>query len=152
MSSSTPEESAGLAAVRAWCGWHIAPSKTETVRVEGDGGRVMLLPSLHVTDVDEITNEAGSPVTSYKWRENGILRGWWACHDLYSVRLTHGYETLPSELTEVINQIDAAGVGTRSLASKSVGPFSESYGAADLEAQPLSVRSIIARYALPSRP
>lgn len=152
MSSPALEESAGLAAVRAWCGWHIAPNRTEVVQVEGDGGRVLLLPSLLVTDVETITDEAGSDVTSFKWRANGVVRGWWRRHDLYSVTLTHGYETLPSELTEVINQINTDGVGSRVLSGKSVGPFSESYGSADLESQPLSVRSIIARYALPSRP
>lgn len=153
MSSPALEESAGLAAVRAWCGWHIAPSKTETVKVEGDGGRVLLLPSLHVTDVTEVRDEDAGAVTSYKWRENGVMRGWWRCENLYAVDITHGYDEMPAELVEVIALLDADGIGTRQVAAETRGPFSRSYvTATDLDSQPLSIRSIIGRYALPPRP
>lgn len=152
MSSPAPETTAGLAAVRAWCGWHIAPSQTETVKVESPGGRTLLLPSLHVTDVIEIRNEESSSVAGYRWRENGVVRGWWACEEQYEVDLTHGYDSMPIELQGIVEQLDGAGIG-RTPSSRSAGPFSESYGATtDLESQPFSVRAVIARYALPPRP
>lgn len=150
MSTPAPEITPGLAAVRSWCGWHVGPSVTETLRVESTGGRVLLLPSLHVTDVTAIRDESGTLVEGYKWRENGIIRGSWRCEELYEIDLTHGFETFPTELLGVVGRLDADGSG-RVLASKGIGPFSESY-ATDLEAQPLSTRAIIGRYRLPSRP
>jgi hypothetical protein len=151
MSSPAPEVTPGLAAVRSWCGWHVGPSVTETIRVESGGGRVLLLPSLHVTDVTAIRDESGNEVTGYKWRDNGIVRGHWRCEELYEIDLTHGYETMPSELLGIVDRLDAEG-GDRVLTSVTRGPFSESYGSTDLEAQPITTRAIIGRYRLPSRP
>lgn len=154
MSEPVPEVTAGLAAVRSWCGWHIAPSLSETCKVEGEGSRVLLLPSLFVSAVDEVRNEAGTviPATDYKWRPNGVVRGCWSREDLYSLDVTHGYETMPAELQSVIDSIDTSGVGQRSATSESAGPFSRTYGTTDLESQPLSVRILIGRYKLPTRP
>ena len=45
---------AAAEAVRSYCGWHIAPAVEETVTLDGSGGRHLLLPSLHVTEVSEI--------------------------------------------------------------------------------------------------
>lgn len=142
----------GLDAVRSWCGWHIAPSQSETVKVEGEGGRVLLLPSLKVTAVTEVRNESGAVTTGYKWRENGVLRGWWSAEDLYAFDITHGYVEMPSELQAITNKIDADGVGSRLLASENAGPFQRSFAAPNLDSQPISVRSVIARYRLPPRP
>lgn len=153
MSSPAPEVTPGLAAVRAWCGWHIAPKRAETLEVEGQGGRVLLLPSLHVEAVSEIRNEATTVITGYKARSNGVVRGCWREHDLYSVTLTHGYEEMPAELLAIVNRLDAEGVGARAASSQSTGPFAQSFGSStDLESQPVSARAVIARYALPPRP
>lgn len=98
-------------AVRSACGWHIAPSVTETVKVEGDGSRVLLLPTLHLTAVTEIRDEAGEVVSGYRIRENGIVRGRvWRNDELYSLDITHGYDAWPPELQEIIERLgDAAG-------------------------------------------
>lgn len=151
MSSPAPEVTPGLAAVRLWCGWHIAPSKTETVKVEGEGGRVLLLPSLHVTSTTAVRDESGNAVTGWKVRENGIARGSWRCEELYEFDIVHGYAEIPTELLGIIADLDAGGVGSAKK-SESAGPFSVTYGSADLESQPLSVRAIISRYKLPPRP
>lgn len=153
MSSPAPEPTPGLAAVRSWCGWHISPSVTETVKVEGEGGQVILLPSLHVTDMTAIRDESGREVTNYKWRENGIVRGAWQWDELYEFDITHGYDTMPPELQAIVDSIDASGVGERLAASEGAGPFSRSFGSStDLESQPISVRAVVSRYRLPSRP
>lgn len=146
MTSPAPEVTPGLAAVRSWCGWHIAPSMDETLKVEGEGSRVILLPSLHLTDVTEVRDESGTVVTNYKWRENGIVRGSWRNEELYAFDVTHGFVEMPPELQAIIDQIDAAGVGARSATAETSGPFSRSFGTTDLESQPLSVRAVIARY------
>ena len=141
---------AGIDAVRSYCGWLIAPSTPATLKAEGDGGRVLLLPSLHITEVTEIRDEDGNAVTDAKVRENGVARRcWWANEVLYEFDVVHGYETMPPELQEIIDKLDAEGIGAAALRSKTIGPFSESY---DLASQPLSVRAILDRYRLPPRP
>lgn len=138
---------AGIDAVRAYCGWHIAPPQTETVEVEGRGTRVLVLPSLRVTEVTEVRDEDGEIVTSeYKVRQNGVARGWWTAEVMYEFDITHGYDEMPAELQEIIDGLDGDDTfGT--LKSRSVGPFSETY---DLTAAPMSVRSVLDRYRLPS--
>lgn len=140
----------GEAAVRSWCGWHVAPRVSETVSLEGDGGRVLLLPSLLVADVTEIRGESGEVQSGYKWRPNGVLRGCWTNEELYEVDFVHGYVIMPIELQAIIDDIDAAGLG-KSVKRQSAGPFLLEFGA-DLDAQPISVRSVIDRYKLPPRP
>ena len=39
------------ALVRGYCGWHIAPSRSETITVRTFGGTSVMLPSLLVTEV-----------------------------------------------------------------------------------------------------
>lgn len=151
MSEPAPEFTAGLSAIRAWCGWHVAPSLTETLKVESLGGWSLLVPSLYVTNVAEVRNEAGDVITGYKWRSNGVLRGTWLCEEQYEVDLTHGYDEMPLELQGIVDQLNAAALG-QSVRSQAAGPFSVTYGPADLESQPLSVRAIIGRYRLPPRP
>lgn len=151
MSSPAPEATPGIAAVRSWCGWHVGPSVTETLSVEAVGGRVLVLPSLHVTEVTAIRDEDGNEVTGWKSRENGIVRGCWRAEHLYEVDLTHGYDEFPSELLSIVGRLDAEQLD-RVPTSITRGPFSESYGTADLESQPLTTRVIIGRYRLPSRP
>ncbi|WP_278591448.1 hypothetical protein [Olsenella uli] len=61
------------AAMRALCGWHVAPS----VRCEfvGDGGRVLRLPAMAVSEVASVSvgGEAIDPVC-YEWTPEGLVR------------------------------------------------------------------------------
>lgn len=139
----------GISAVVAYCGWHIAPSISETLQVEGDGGRVLLLPSLHVTNVTEVRDESGNVVTGWKARRNGVLRGCWKAEELYEVDVTHGYDAMPDEVEEIIAKLDAEGIGVGAVRVTVSGPFSQTY---DLSSQPITVRSVLDRYKLPPRP
>lgn len=42
---------AALAGARRWCGWPVSPVITETVDVDGPGGRVLSLPTLNLLAV-----------------------------------------------------------------------------------------------------
>jgi hypothetical protein len=42
---------AANAAVRAYCGWHVAPVITETLTLDGNGGTMLLLPTQRIVDV-----------------------------------------------------------------------------------------------------
>jgi hypothetical protein len=121
------------ALVRAYCGWHIAPSRTETVEVRGKGGRTLMLPSLHVTDVVSVTADETLLVVEddYVWTASGILdRGFYGCWSdvVVEVEMTHGYEEVPAEVTAAVQSLAQRMVdGTAGLTSKTIGPFSESY-------------------------
>lgn len=99
---------AAEAAVRAYCGWHIAPNITEDVILDGSGSRHVLLPSLHVTDITAASN--GGAVLDpldLEWSETGIVRaqGCWTSR-LRGVRMTieHGFESVP-DVVEIVRAI-----------------------------------------------
>lgn len=121
-------QDARIAAVTDWvrgrCGWHIAPTVTETITLDGSGTRVVSLPSLHVTDVGEVT-ENGVEV-DVEWASTGLLRRrrfWTDRWRAVEVTFTHGHQTVPADLAKVVVEaalrIPAPGAG----AVKKVGPF-----------------------------
>jgi hypothetical protein len=57
---------ATVAEVRAFCGWHIAPEVTETLTLDGPGGYVLVLPTLHLVDLVSVTND-GTAITDPEW-------------------------------------------------------------------------------------
>lgn len=120
--------SAAVAAVRSYCRWHVAPSVTETRRVEGTGA-ALLLPTLHLTDVAGVVDLDGSPLTidGLDWRENGIVVS--SARGVYDVTFTHGHDEWPVEVKRVILALASR---TRMGAAKSsgAGPFSVSLDAA----------------------
>lgn len=62
------------AAVRDWCGWHVAPVLDCEWVGDGDGS-IAYLPSMGVRSVSALAAD-GSPydVSSYEWRESGLVR------------------------------------------------------------------------------
>lgn len=100
ISESDPRVEPALAgasrAIRRYCGWHIFPSISETLILDGPGGRVLDLPSLNVTDVASVV-QLGTTLdaSTYRWSALGSIKlnsGWWT--DEYrgiEVALTHGY-------------------------------------------------------------
>lgn len=121
------------ALVRAFCGWHIAPSRedqTHTVRTFG--GRDIFLPSLYVTDIASIT-EAGNPLTvdeEFTWdAPAGTVRrsGYWAVDEVVVVTYTHGYATVPPDVTAVVQAVAQRAVSNPgSVLREQAGPFSYS--------------------------
>lgn len=101
--------------IREYCEWHVAPEVTETVTLDGPGGRLLLLPTQRVSDVIEVVNN-GKTVTDPEWSASGMVRGscWSSKFRGVSVTLTHGYEMWPDDLTkvalEVISSASYAGV------------------------------------------
>ena len=120
-------------AVRSYCGWHIAPERTETVTAMSDGGAALLLPTMQVRDVTAVnllTTEG--PVPEGSWRDTprltaGVLlrtSGTWLYGGVYEVDCTHGYANVPPEVRAVVLDIanllaTAPGGVTRQVA----GPY-----------------------------
>lgn len=106
---------AAVASVRAFCGWHIAPSRTETVTVDSYGSGTVILPSLHVTEVASVTVD-GTPVTDFTSRANGILDTWLWTSRYYPrngvvVTFTHGYDECPADVREVVVSLAKGNTG-----------------------------------------
>lgn len=110
------------AAVRRYCGWHIAPEYTETVTLDGPGGALLNLPTLHVTALGPVV-ELGTPLVpydyntgtgSYEWSKLGsVLRhGWWTKrYRAVTVTMTHGFDSAP-DVAQIIMQVVAAAVSS----------------------------------------
>lgn len=64
---------AASAAIRAYCGWHVAPVIEETVTVRAHGG-IALLPSLQVVEISAVEVD-GVALTSdaYEFEQSGVL-------------------------------------------------------------------------------
>jgi hypothetical protein len=144
--------SAACEAARAYCGWHIAPSVTETVTVDGPGGSILMLPTLHLTDVASITND-GTAVTDPEWSEAGMVRGSWSCRFRgVEVTMTHGYDSCPPEILGVLREAASRGV-TGSAVSQvgqvRMGGVSGVPGAASFM---LDQQAVLDRYKIPARP
>ena len=93
--------------VRGYCGWHIAPAVTETVTMDGTGGPVQFIPTLHVIDLKSVTDD-GAQVVDPEWSRSGMIRkhGCWT-RKLRGVvaEVEHGYEDWPDDLLDVIEEI-----------------------------------------------
>jgi len=97
-------------AVRNYCGWHVSPSVTETITIDGPGDGTAFLPSLKVTAISAVTN-AGVAIdpAGLEWSEDGRLRApdgrrW--THRLrgMTVTLTHGHP-YSDHLAEIVREI-----------------------------------------------
>lgn len=131
---------AAISEVRGYCGWHIAPQRTETLTLDGSGLSVLLLPTMQVADVAEVV-ENGTTIDAVEWSAKGMLRkrsGWTDRWRGITVTLTHGYAKAPAELTRLIlataaSQIDE---GASAVAEK-VGPFE--FSVASLQPHQLAI-------------
>lgn len=101
---------AAEAAVRSYCGWHIAPAVIEDVVLDGTGTRTLFLKTLRLRNVlaAEVSGVVVDPLT-LEWSEAGFLRSPGIFPDrLRSVRLTieHGFDAVP-DVAQVIRDISA---------------------------------------------
>jgi hypothetical protein len=98
-------------AIRRWCGWHIALSRTEDLVLDGPGGRQFELPSKYVTAVNSVTETSTAiDAAGYSWSQLGTLRRsdhqWWT-RELrgLTVNLTHGYSEVPDDIQQAVLSI-----------------------------------------------
>lgn len=148
------------ALVRGFCGWHIAPSRTETNAVlRGSGQQVLLLPSLHVTAVTSITDDTTPLVVEddYIWSEAGVLTrsGLWGTASV-TVTYTHGYISPPADVVAVVQAVAQRAVDNPgSIGREQAGPYSRQFAtAANGESPTLALleseKDILRRYRIPA--
>jgi hypothetical protein len=115
MSEPTSDDTdAATAAVRRYCGWHVAPAEVETVTLDGPGSPLLVLPTLHVVSISSIVeNDVAVPMDFVKWSVDGRVRktrnypldsswfgaapwGWWTGEfQGITVTMNHGYDDAP---------------------------------------------------------
>ena len=116
--------------VRNLCGWHIAPKVTEALRVDGRGGTILQLPTLHLIGIGSLT-ETGSALTpdvDFEWSENGVLErhpGWSRRRRGIIATVEHGWELdqVP-EVVDLVCTLAARGL----VAAKVAGAVREQAG------------------------
>lgn len=145
--------------VRGFCGWHIAPSRTESVTVDPSYAAALILPTLRLTSVTTVT-EGGTPVTDeFTWTAAGILMRtyrFWTTGPVV-VSLSHGYASPPPEVTAVVQAVAQRALdnpGSRPRGQ--VGPFADSFSQVGFNQAPAlalldAEKQILDRYRIPAR-
>lgn len=115
---------AASAAVRSFCGWHVAPNVACRAVVDGDGMRSVWLPTTVLTSVESVQLSA-SELSGIQWSRIGqVMPDQRAPIGLQTVTVDYhaGLSEVPADVAAVV-----AGVVVRSIAL-SYGVASESAG------------------------
>jgi hypothetical protein len=130
---------AALQEVRNYCNWHVSPSRTETLTLNGPGETILYLPSKHVTAVTQIVEDGVTlDISALSWSEHGEVikpvvnnsqwnKLWVNKFRSIAVTLTHGFSEpqcedwrrIVLEVAERMSQIHGL-VGVTDL---QVGPY-----------------------------
>lgn len=99
-----------VAAIRRYCRWHISPEREDIVILDGRGGTMQRLPSIHVVDIAEVLDGDSVLVfkQDYRWTQAGLLsrsHGRWSPHfrDV-QVTMVHGFEDVP-DLVALVHSV-----------------------------------------------
>lgn len=99
---------AALEAVRNYCGWHIAPVLSETIRLRSPDRVVFFLPTRNLVTVESVTQlgetvDLGTMTAEVDGEVRRVLGYRYTfCNEPLTVTFTHGYEVLPSEVAQVV--------------------------------------------------
>ena len=94
--------------------WHIFPAVDDTLTVDGEGGEVLTLPSLHVNSITSVT-ERGRELeewTDYEWSKTGDLKRLGGCWTTrwqgITVEMNHGYDLTSADFADLLKAIGTA--------------------------------------------
>lgn len=139
------------AAIRNYCGWHVAPVLVETLVLDGNGGSVLNLPTLRVVSIDEVRVQ-GAAIPEPEWSHDGTMRGSWP--DRYravEVDLHHGFESAADLNVVAMDALARAINSELGGGAEQIGPFS--FGASEGGVSFFAhERAVLDRYRLPSLP
>lgn len=129
-----------LKQVQSFCGWHIAPSQSDTANVWSTDGCALVLPTMYLTAVASVTqNSTVVAATNYLFESYGVIRTLATGTPFLTayratVAFTHGYTALPDDVAQVVLSLAQRSLtDTRGLVARpgtSTGAtFIEGYGA-----------------------
>lgn len=119
---------AAEAVVRAHCGWHIAPSRTETITLVGSSASALFLPSLHVTAVTSVTEDGTVlDLADVLVSDAGVLTrlpgvSWTTPDKTVAVNYTHGYAEVPADVKLIVLSL-ASRLPSTGVTREQAGPF-----------------------------
>lgn len=135
-------------------GWHIAPQVTETRKVDGHGGRLLVLPTLQLVNVTEVRDITGdTPEVLDEWRKSaiGILTrdaGWPCGLEAVEVDMVHGHSTTPLELLAVVADLCRATQSDPRVQQERLGNWSRTLRGT---AAGTDMAEVLSRYSVESR-
>lgn len=137
---------AACSAVRAYCGWHVAPNVVEEVTLDGSGGSVQMLPTLLLTNLVTITND-GTLVDSPEWSSAGMVRGCWTgkFRGVVAV-MEHGFDECPADVVGVLGEMVAA-AGRGGVEQVTSGPHAVRFAQSSIDSRQ---RSVLDHYRIPA--
>ncbi|MDV6271100.1 hypothetical protein [Rhodococcus globerulus] len=138
-------------AIRSYCGWHVAPVLVDTITLDGDGGTILILPTLRLVSLDEVRVQ-GVVTADVQWSTHGVIEGQWPRRRRsVVVDVRHGYDA-PADVLGVA--LDAAARAVNSELgghAETIGPFSFSASEGSTALFDHELR-VLDRYRLPSLP
>lgn len=117
---------AAVRRVRDYCGWHVAPSYTESVTVEGAGW--WRLDTLKITAVASVTDvDTGLTVPDILFDGGRVWSRYSRATRRVAIAFTHGYTNCPSDVLDFIRDLSKAGQTYRQVSQASVGQVNVTY-------------------------
>lgn len=120
--------------VREEADWHIAPVVEEEVRVDADGGALLMLPTLRLREVISVydTTNPADPrqITDFRKTAAGMLYrrgGWPDGFESVTVVMKHGYNKCPRGLHSVVAERAQFAAVSSTVGQESAGSVSVSY-------------------------
>ena len=105
VSSSDPRVAGSLAgvslAIRNYCGWHITPELSDSLTLDGPGGRLLSLPTKYLTAITALVENDVVLVdnTDFRWSVDGSVKRlhtrWHDDFRIIDATITHGYPSAP---------------------------------------------------------
>lgn len=141
--------------IRTHCGWHIAPTVTETVTVDGSGGEVQTLPTLHLVDLIAVADDGTDlTVADVEWSVAGYMKrpGYRWTSRLRGVvaEIEHGYAEVPMGLVGLVCDLVARSMTKPpGVARESSGGESVNYDLAEMTDR--DIRMLDRRWSIKAR-
>jgi len=134
--------------VLAYCRRRTFAEVEDTVTLDGNGAYELLLPGAPVTAVSAVTEDPDGDGTDLlvdvEWSADGILRRTAGGRFVrrfrwYTVTFTHGYETVPEAVRNVVLRVAARGVSNpEGLATEGIGGYNAGFAFDDTRLPTLS--------------
>jgi len=98
-------------AIRDYCEWHITPVQRETLIVDGTGGPLLQLPTLHLVQVHSVREDGEDlDLAEVEWSTDGSVRKrsgrWTERWRGIEINIEHGYANVPG-IDDVVLSIAA---------------------------------------------
>lgn len=128
--------------VRGYCGWDIAYEAGVTLTVDGNGARVLTLPTMLLLAVAEVRVDGTAlDPGEYRWTPAGLLwraAGWPLAFQIVEVDCDHGYQPVPDAAKVVTLALAARSyVNPERASARGVGAVSTSYDFREVSLSPL---------------